>query len=250
MTTWLATLNKATTAAFNAVLPPLCVNCKGDVSHHGALCAACWRQLNFIGGASCQCCGVPFDVLDGGGADLQCDECIAFPPVFSRARAPLVYDDASRSMVMRLKYGDELHVVPSMLPFLRQAGAEILARADVLTPVPLARWRLWRRRYNQAALLGAALASATGIAHQPDLLRRTRHTPPQGGLDRKQRQRNVQGAFAVNPAYADTIVNRTVVLVDDVLTTGATANECARALLAAGAARVDVLTLARVPLHR
>jgi ComF family protein len=133
---------------------------------------------------------------------------------------------------------------------LRQAGADVLARADAVVPVPLARWRLWRRRYNQAAVLAAALAGATGIHHLPDALQRTRSTPPQGGLDRKQRQQNVKGAFALNPRYTSALGGQAVVLVDDVLTTGATANECARVLLAAGAARVDVLTLARVPLHR
>jgi ComF family protein len=253
MMSWVATMQNAAATAWpkvaDAILPPLCVNCKAEVSHQGALCSACWKDLNFIGDTCCTSCGVPFDVVDGA-AGLQCEQCISYPPVFSRARAPLVYDDASRSMIMRLKHGDELYVVPSLVPFLRQAGTDILARADAVVPVPLARWRLWRRRYNQAAVLAGALATAIGIRCIPDALQRTRSTLPQGGLDRKQRQKNVKGAFAVAPRYADTLGGKTIVLVDDVLTTGATANECAGVLLAAGAARVDVLTLARVPLHR
>ncbi|MGE3769861.1 MAG: double zinc ribbon domain-containing protein [Bdellovibrionales bacterium] len=233
----------------DAVLPPLCVNCRADVLQQGALCAACWKQLNFIGDAQCTCCGVPFDILDGA-ANLQCDACLSYPPTFSRARAPLVYDDASRSMVMRLKHGDDLYIVSSFVPFLRQAGAEILARADALVPVPLARWRLWRRRYNQAALLSGALGNATGIATWPDALLRTRATPSQGGLDRKQRQKNVKDAFVLNTNYADAVRHKNIILIDDVVTTGATVNECAKVLLDANAARVDVLALARVPLGR
>lgn len=247
MAAWLATLRNYGTAVADALLPPLCATCKEDVISQGALCARCWGNLNFVGPAHCQCCGVPFEVIDGADG-LQCDMCMREPPAFARARAPLVYDDASRTMIMRLKHGDELHIVPSFVPFLRQAGAVLLARADALVPVPLHRWRLFKRRYNQSALMANALAASMNIAVLPEALVRTRPTPTQGARDRKERFKNVKGAFAVKNTEA--VEGKTLVLIDDVLTTGATASECAKVLLAAGAARVDVLTLARVTLGR
>lgn len=233
----------------DAVLPPLCFGCRAPVDHVGALCPACWRGLNFISGACCQRCGVPFDVV-AGADNFDCEQCLRQPPAFSRARAPLMYDDASRGLIMQFKHGDQLHAARSFLPWLQTSGTEILARADVIIPVPLSRWRLFVRRYNQAALLAQLLARATNKIVLVDALRRIRRTPSQGGRSRAERFKNVKGAFAVPPRMAAQLQGKTVVLVDDVLTTGATASECAATLLAAGAARVDVLTVARVPLDR
>lgn len=231
----------------DAVLPPLCFACRTPVADTGALCAGCWRGLNFISGAQCRRCGVPFDVVVGAD-DLDCDQCLRQPLSFSRARAPLLYDDASRTLIMRFKHGDQLQAARTFLPWLQSAGAELLPRADVLVPVPLSRWRLFRRRYNQAALLTQQLGAATNKPALVDALLRVRGTKTQGGRTRAERFKNVANAFVAAPKYAASLQGKTVVLVDDVLTTGATASACADALLQAGAARVDVLTVARVAL--
>ena len=193
------------------------------------------------------CCGVPFDVV-AGAADLECDQCLRARPAFSRARAPLLYDDAAKSIIMQFKHGDQLQATRTFLPWLQVAGAEILARADALVPVPLSYWRFFKRRYNQAALLAQQLAAANNKAVLVDGLKRTRHTPSQGGRSRAERFKNVEDAFAVHPRHALYLKGKNVILVDDVLTTGATAGACAKALIASGAARVDVLTIARVAL--
>lgn len=239
--------NRFFTLLANAVLPPLCFSCRAPVGATGELCPACWRALNFINGAQCLCCGVPFDVV-AGASDLECDQCLRTPPAFSRARAPLLYDDAAKAIIMRFKHGDQLQAIRTFLPWLQVAGSEVLARADVLVPVPLSYWRFFKRRYNQAALLAQHLARATGKTVSVDALRRTRHTPSQGGRSRAERFKNVENAFVVHPRKTAQVSGKTVVLLDDVLTTGATAGACAKALLAAGAARVDVLTIARVAL--
>ena len=167
--------------------------------------------------------------------------------MFARARSVLVYDDASRPLILGFKHGDQTHAAAAFGNWLARAGSEMLAEADLVVPVPLHRWRLFRRRFNQAALLGKAVARRAGVRCVPDLLVRGRATPSQGGLSRSGRQRNVKGAFAVRPKRLRDVTGARIVLIDDVLTTGATVSECARVLLRAGAARVDVLTLARVP---
>ncbi len=177
-----------------------------------------------------------------------CGACAQLPPRFDRARAPLIYDDISRAMVLGFKHGDQTHATPAFAGWMARTGASLLAPDSLLVPVPLHRARLFRRRYNQAALLALALGRLTGIAVVPDLLIRRRRTPSQGTLSRDERQRNVRRAFAVRVGCAGMLAGRHVVLVDDVLTTGATAGECAATLKGAGAKAVDVLTLARVNL--
>lgn len=231
----------------NAVLPPLCFSCRLPVSSTGELCPACWRGLNFINGALCLRCGVPFDVIEGAN-DLECDQCLRTPPAFDRARAPLLYDDASKALITRFKHADQLQATRTFLPWLRVAGADILVRADVIVPVPLSYWRFFKRRYNQAAVLAQQLGVAQGLPVLVDALRRTRHTPSQGGKTRAERFKNVENAFAVRSRAASLVKDKNIVLIDDVLTTGATAGASAKALRAAGAARVDVLTIARVAL--
>lgn len=158
----------------------------------------------------------------------------------------MVYDDNSRGVVLALKHGDRLEGVPTLAKWMNRAGRQVLAEADVIAPVPLHRWRLLSRRYNQSALLANRIADLSGITGIPDLLVRTRATPSQGGRSRSQRQINVRGAFSIRPGHDEHIKDCNIVVVDDVMTTGATVEACARTLLRGGAHRVDILTLARV----
>ncbi len=178
-------------------------------------------------------------------ADTLCGECLAGRPAFERARAVLIYDEASKPLVLGLKYGDQTYGACAYGAWLARSGAELLDGATLLVPVPLHRWRLFRRRYNQAAMLGQAISAVSGITHLPGLLVRHRATPIQGGLSGPARHRNVAGAFLLRPRLAPQARDARIVLIDDVLTTGATACECASVLLRAGAASVDILTLAR-----
>ena len=225
------------------LLPPLCLNCHEAVGGHQSLCPECWKKVHFISQPCCATCGVPFDMTVEEGT--LCGECLAFPPVFKSARSAMIYDEASKRLVLSLKHGDRLHPVPAMASWMQRAGDALLTAADVIVPVPLHRWRLFSRRYNQAALLAQALGRHTGKPVGVDALRRVRATPSQGHMNREQREKNLAGAIRLNPRHSEKIKNRNVVLVDDVLTTGATANECSRVLLAAGASAVDVLTLTR-----
>lgn len=231
--------------ALDLVLPPLCLACSEMVSAQATVCSACWTKLNFIASPLCICCGMPFAFEAEPGA--ICAGCAASQPVFARARSALVYDDASRPLILGFKHGDRTHSVGAFGKWMVRAGGEMLAEADLVVPVPLHRWRLFWRRFNQAALLGQAVARAAELRCAPDLLVRRHRTPSQGGLSRSGRQRNVKGAFAVRPGRRRDVEDARILLVDDVLTTGATVSECARVLLRAGAASVDVLTLARVP---
>ncbi|WP_448202814.1 double zinc ribbon domain-containing protein [Azospirillum sp. sgz302134] len=237
-------LSRIAVTILDALLPPRCLCCGGSVDRQGGLCAGCWGTLTFIAAPVCACCGVPFEFAVAG--ETLCGACMAEPPPFGRARAVLVYDDGSRPLVLGFKHGDRIHAADAYGAWMARAGAELLADADLLAPVPLHRWRLFRRRYNQAALLARATGRRAGVPVVPDLLLRRRATPSQGGLDRKGRAKNVKGAFLLRPGVKARVEGKRVVLVDDVLTTGATLAECARVLRRAGAARVDVLTLARV----
>jgi len=225
------------------VLPPLCLGCGVVVSETGALCPGCFAGVTFISGPVCDRCGRVLPQAEGGPGGI-CAACAAAPPPYRRARAALHYDDGSRALVLRFKYADRTEAAPAFARWMQRAGADLLAGADVVVPVPLHRWRLITRRYNQAALLARHLARLGGLAHVPEALVRLRRTRNQGLFGRAGRVRNVRGAFAVRRPEA--IAGRAVVLVDDVLTSGATAGECARVLLRAGAASVDVLTLAHV----
>jgi ComF family protein len=230
----------------DAVLPPQCLGCGALVSDAGTLCADCWEHIDFLGPPQCASCGHPFEYEAGDGA--LCAACAATPPLYDRARSVFRYDEHSRGLILKFKHADRTHSAPAFGRWLVRAGDELLREADFLAPVPLHRWRLFQRRYNQAALLTCAVAKQAGgnIKLSPDLLHRRRRTPPQGRLSRAERMRNMAGAFVVRPGWRARIKGKRVLLVDDVLTTGATATACTRALLDSGARAVDVLTLARV----
>ena len=229
-------------AAFDLVLPPRCPACGVIVDGDGRFCADCWSGLRFVAAPQCSCCGVPF--VHDQGPEAQCGACLAEPPPWRRARAALVYDGAARTALLRFKLADKPQLAPMMASMMARAGADMLAPGVLLVPVPLHRWRLWRRGFNQALLLARALARGSGAALSIDGLVRVRATRPSVGLGAAERAANVKGAFRV--ADHAVVAGRAVVLVDDVLTSGATAAACTKALLAAGAATVDVLTFARV----
>jgi len=241
-------LTAALGGLLNAVLPPRCLRCGADVGEAGALCSDCWDGLTFLSDPQCHRCGVPFETVPADGA--LCGACAARPPAFDRARAVFAYDDASRDLVLGLKHGDRTDAAPGLGRWLCRAGGELIRTADVIAPVPLHSWRLVQRRYNQSALLVRTVARQTGTPAEYDLLRRDRATPSQGGLGRGARRRNVANAFSVTPRHRERLAGRRILLVDDVLTTGATAESCARTLTRAGSAAVDVLTVARVVMPR
>jgi ComF family protein len=230
--------------AVDTVLPPRCLGCGAMVADAGAVCPACWGGIDFIAPPMCDSCGLPFAYETGASA--VCGECARQPPLFGRARSVMAYTDTSRRFVLAFKHADRTDAAPAWGAWLARAGRELLADADILIPVPLHRRRLIARRYNQAALMAKALSRETGLPVFVDVLRRTRATPSQGRMNRSQRERNVAGAFAVRDSRRSRIQDTRIVLIDDVMTTGATLTACIRPLISAGAANVDVLTLARV----
>lgn len=240
----LTALGRLPVGLIDLILPPRCLACAAPVDRQGGLCGHCWAGLSFITTPCCARCGLPF--THDLGRDAMCAACAAAEPAFTRARAALVYDDASRPLILAFKHADRTRSAGPFGAWMARAGVELLADADLIVPVPLHRRRLAHRLYNQSALLAQAIARASGVAWDPLVLARRRATPSQAGLGRLGRARNVAGAFAVRPGRRGAVAGRRLVLVDDVLTTGATVDACARALLRAGASRVDVLTLARV----
>jgi ComF family protein len=229
--------------ALDIALPTLCVACREPVDGEG-VCAECWAKLSFIEPPYCPRLGIPF-VYDPG-PELLSMEAIANPPAYRRARAAVRYDDVARTLVHALKYHDRTDLAPTMGRWMARAGREILAEADVLVPVPLHWRRGWSRRYNQSGALAQAIGRQSGVKVAAEALQRVRATEQQIGLSRAQRASNVQGAFKVAADRMADIQGRRVVLVDDVLTSGTTTDACARALLRAKAAQVDVLVFARV----
>ena len=226
--------------------PPSCLACRKATEASNALCPACWSAIRFIERPFCERLGTPFAV-DLGAEGLVSPDAIANPPVYARARAVAQFDDGpARALVHRLKYGDRLELARSMGAWMARAGDELLIEADVLIPVPLHRGRLARRRFNQAALLARIVSDRTGVPMEAFALTRVRPTPPQVGLTRTQRAANMQGAFRVLAEARGHVEGKAVVLVDDVMTSGATINAAARAVLRGGARRVDVLVFARV----
>jgi ComF family protein len=232
-------------AALGLLFPPSCMACREQVGTASSLCAACWQKIGFLDGPCCECCGLPFEFDPGAGT--LCAACQARAPAFDRARAVMRYDEASKAPILAFKHADRLDHVPAFARWLMRGGRVLLDDSDVIVPVPLHRRRLWSRRYNQAAELARALAQLSGKPACNRVLERARSTPSQGEMVSAQaRRRNVQGAFAIDTKAKPLVCGKNVLLIDDVLTTGATVEACARALKRSGARKVHVLALARV----
>ena len=231
--------------ALNLLLPPRCLSCGTVVEAAGTLCPDCWAEVTFLGPPQCACCGLPFEVDLGEGT--LCGGCLRHPPVWDRARAALAYDDGSRSMILSFKHGDRTDAAPAFAAWMARAGRELLDDAEVLVPVPLHWTRLWGRRYNQAALLARELCRHTdGAVFRPQALVRLRRTRMMGKMNAAERRRTLRGAIGPGVRAEQGLRGKRVLLIDDVLTSGATVKACCRALERVGVSGVDVLTLARV----
>ncbi len=229
--------------AIDFALPPRCPGCGLIVEDQHRFCLSCWQALHFLGEPCCARCALPFEYDAGVGA--ECGACIADPPRFDRLRAAVAYGEIARAVALKLKYAGR----PGVAETMAQLMSRHLHRGDpdaLLVPVPLHRWRIWKRGYNQAALIASALARRTGLRAELALIERIKATPPLKGLGRRERANAVRGAFRLREASAEFGKGRTIILVDDVFTSGATANACAHALKRRGAARVDIICWARV----
>jgi ComF family protein len=226
-------------------LPPICIRCHEPNSAHGVLCARCWQGIAFITPPLCQRLGLPLPYVGGDDAQVS-SVALRHPPAYGRARAVARFEGVMRDLIHALKFGDRHESVGLFGRLLRSAGVELLSGADLLMPVPLHRTRLWKRRFNQSAILAGWLSAATGIPLELHALRRINATASQVGLSRAERHRNVAAAFGIAPGALVRVAGKRVVLIDDVITTGATLDACARVLKDAGAAEVDCLALALV----
>jgi ComF family protein len=239
-----AVLRSAAAAAADIVVPPLCLACHRPLATHNAICARCWADIAFIRPPLCDRLGIPLPFDIGGTMVSAAAE--ADPPDYDRARAVARFDGVMRELVHDLKFRDRHDARRVFGRWLVDAGSALLADADIVVPVPLTRSRLVARRFNQSAILAQEVARLTGLQYAPAVLVRARRTAPQVGLSRQQRRDNVAGAFVVAAGSRHRLAGAKIVLIDDVITTGATARACARPLKRAGAARVDVLALAMV----
>lgn len=233
-----------TSAVGDLVLPPLCLACREPLATHDAICFSCWRDVDFIRKPLCDRLGLPMP-FDAGGTMISA-AAAADPPPYDRARAVAAYSGTMRRLVHDLKFRDRHDVRNLFGRWLLEAGSELIQDSHVIVPVPLSRWRLLSRRFNQAAILGQEVARLSGLRCEPLALERVKRTPSQVGLTRRERQDNVAGAFAVPERFLPLVAGRNVLLIDDVITTGATVGACAKVLRRAKAARVDVLALALV----
>ncbi len=229
--------------ALDLLFPPQSLD-GGPAPLAGGLSAKAWSRIHFLDGPVCDGCGAPFEY--GLGEGVRCAACTARPRAFDAARAACVYDETSREPILKLKHADRLDLAPLFARWLSRSARDLVEAADAIAPVPLHPARLLHRRYNQAAEIARPLSALSGVAYLPDALVRKRSTASQGGKSGAGRRRNVAGAFQVPAGRAAQVAGRRILLIDDVMTTGATAEGCARALKAAGAVRVDVAVVARV----
>src|SRR5437868_12577486 len=233
-----AALRTCARSALDFALPPRCAGCGTIVAESHSFCADCWKQVEFLGEGGCATCGMPLQATESE----TCGACLARPPRIARTRAAVVYGELPRGLAIRLKYGRKVAIARTMARYMAPLVGDGADR--LLVPVPLHRTRLWGRGFNQSALVARELSLRLGIATDPLALARTRRTPPLKGMSPLQRRKTVAGAFRVRDRKA--IAGKTVILIDDVLTTGSTAEACARTLKRAGAARVELVSWARV----
>ena len=235
-------MKKILNTFINFLLPPTCPVCHKKTETEG-LCAGCFSELEFIGTQKCSVCGKPLDVII---PDIQniCGQCLKNPPHFHQAEAVFKYNDTVKKLILPFKHADHIELTELFVRLMSANNREIIERNQVIIPVPLHWSRLLKRKYNQSALLAQGLAKRYNKTYSPLVLKRIKFTKSQGHLSQKERQKNVKGVFVVK--YPEEIQGKSVLLVDDVFTTGATADECAKVLLKAGAKSVDVLTIAKV----
>jgi ComF family protein len=233
-----AVLQNAGKWVLDFALPPRCAGCDTIVSDVHSFCPECWKSIDFVGHSGCSTCGLPLQATE----QTSCGACLARPPRIARTRAAVAYDDLTRKLAIRLKYGRKIAIARTMARYMAPLVSGEGER--LLVPVPLHRWRLWSRGFNQSALVARELSKRLAVPMDPLVLTRTRRTPPLKGMSPVQRRRTVAGAFHVRDKAA--IAGKTVILVDDVLTSGSTAEACARTLKRAGAARVELVSWARV----
>jgi ComF family protein len=231
--------------AADLLLPPLAHD-SPEATGSAGLTAGAWSRIAFLEDPVCDGCGAGFEADGGAFAARRCAACTAQPYAFARARAACVYDEASRGLILKFKHGDHQPFAPLFARWVGRAAGPLLEEADAVAPVPLHPYRLLARRFNQAAEIARPLARDAGLDFLPDALVRRAHTGSQGGKSARGRRLNVKKAFAVSEAGRRRIKGRRILLVDDVLTTGATAEACARALVEAGARAVDLAVVARV----
>lgn len=234
--------------AVDLLYPPACLCCGRAVGNADGLCGPCWRDTAFIGGTVCDSCGIPLP-LGPPGEVAQCDDCLVHPPAWMQGRSALLYSDMGRKMVLGLKHGDRQEIAKPAGLWMARAIAGMLPDNSLIAPVPLHWLRLAKRRYNQSALLAKALARETGLAWCPDLLQRVRRTPTLDGKSRAQRYDILRDAIIAHPRRVDRLLGRPVLIVDDVMTSGATLGAATHACIAAGAGPIRVVTLARAVKH-
>ncbi len=242
--TWHSTWRHVSTALIDQLFPAGCLACNAATQTASGLCSACWRDTYFLTGTLCDRCGAPLRQTPDESAEAICDDCVHHPPAWGRGRCATAYEGAGRRAAMNLKHGDRTDLAPALARWVTGAGVDILHPDALLVPVPLHRFRLMQRRYNQAAELTRAIGKRCGAKTLPDALLRSVNTPPLKG-NRATRHETLKDAFDVNPRRAKDLKGAHVILIDDVLTTGATLSACAEVLFTAQVARVDVLALAR-----
>lgn len=220
------------------VFSPKCLLCKTETFDDNSLCAVCWSKLSFIVENICNKCGIPY--LN----NINCS-CQKFKTYYSKIRAALVYDRHSDHLIYDFKYNDNLQAKFTVSKLMLIAGEELIKYSDIVVPVPLHKARLRKRKFNQSLVLAKEIARNTKLKLVPDLIKRIKDTPSQSGLNQKLRRANMRSAFVFNDAYRDAIKDKVIIIIDDVITTGSTINECAKVLKQNGAREVHALSFAR-----